>query len=223
VRRVEWDCDAVLLDLDGVLVDSRACVERHWRRWAFEHDLPLAEIMRVAHGYRTVDTMRLVAPHLAVEQEASRFDTREAVDPEGVVTIEGAAELVCALPAQRWAVVTSGTRSLAMMRLKHTALPVPPVLITADDVGLGKPHPEAYLLASAKLGLVPETCIVVEDAPAGIKAAHAAGMRVVALTTTHREKDLGEADARAMRLTDIQIVPSNVRSGSRLKVRVTGI
>jgi sugar-phosphatase len=211
----------VLFDLDGVLVDSRACVERHWRRWAFEHDLPLTEIMRVAHGYRTVDTMRLVAPHLAVEQEAARFDMREAADPAGVVKIEGAAELVCALPAQQWAVVTSGTRSLAMTRLKHTALPVPPVLITADDVGLGKPHPEAYLLASAKLGLVPETCIVVEDAPAGIKAAHAAGMRVVALTTTHREDDLGEADARAMHLTDIHLSPGDVGSSRCLRVRVT--
>ena len=135
--------------------------------------------------------------------------------------IEGAAELVCALPAQQWAVVTSGTRSLAMTRLKHTALPVPPVLITADDVGLGKPHPEAYLLASAKLGLVPETCIVVEDAPAGIKAAHAAGMRVVALTTTHREDDLGEADARAMHLTDIHLSPGDVGSSRCLRVRVT--
>jgi mannitol-1-/sugar-/sorbitol-6-phosphatase len=90
------------------------------------------------------------------------------------VKAEGAAGLLSALPAQRWAVVTSGTRSLAMTRLKHTALPVPPVLITADDVRVGKPHPEAYELASARLDLTPETCIVVEDAPAGIRAAHAA-------------------------------------------------
>jgi mannitol-1-/sugar-/sorbitol-6-phosphatase len=220
---IEWHCDAVLFDLDGVLVDSSACVERHWRGWALEHGLSLEEIMRVAHGYRTVDTMRLVAPHLAVEQEADRFDTREALDAEGVVKTEGAAELVCALPAQRWAVVTSGTRSLAMTRLKHTALPVPPVLITADDVRLGKPHPEAYLLASARLGLTPETCIVVEDAPAGIKAAHAAGMRVVAVATTHREDDLGEADARAMRLTAIQIASSSVGPNGRLRVQVTEI
>jgi sugar-phosphatase len=218
---IEWDCDAVLFDLDGVLVDSRACVERHWRRWAVEQGLPLEEIMRVAHGYRTVDTMRLIAPHLAVEQEAARFDAREAFDAEGVVTIEGAAELLGTLPAQRWAVVTSGTRSLAMTRLKRAALPVPPVLITADDVRIGKPHPEAYGLASANLHLAPEACIVVEDAPAGITAAHAAGMRVVALATTHPLGDLDEADARAMCLTDIHISASDVSSGRCLRVRVT--
>jgi sugar-phosphatase len=219
----EWECDAVLFDLDGVLVDSRACVERHWQRWALEHGLSLDEIMRVAHGYRTVDTIRLVAPHLADEEEAARFDAREAFDADGVVRIEGAAQLVRALPAQRWAVVTSGTRNLAITRLRHTALPMPPVLVTADDVSRGKPHPEAYFLAAARLDVTPETCIVVEDAPAGIRAAHAAGMRVVALATTHRQDDLGEADSRAMHLTDLQISPSDVRSGGRLRVRMTGV
>lgn len=218
-----WECDAVLFDLDGVLVDSRACVERHWRRWALEHDLSLDDIMCVAHGYRTVDTIRLVAPHLEAEEEAARFDARESFDADGVVRIEGAAQLLRALPTQQWGVVTSGTRNLAITRLRHTALPMPPVLVTADDVRRGKPNPEAYLLGAARLNMTPEACVVVEDAPAGIRAAHAAGMRVVGLATTHHQDDLGEADARAMRLTDIQISASDFTSGGRLRVRVTGV
>ena len=216
----EWVCEAILFDLDGVLVDSRACVERHWHRWALEHDLPLEEIMRVAHGYRTVDTIRLVAPHLAAAEEAARFDAREALDANGVVGIEGAGHLLRALPAHRWAVVTSGTRDLAVTRMRHTGLPIPPVLVTADDVALGKPHPEAYMLAAARLNVMPEASVVVEDAPAGIRAAHAAGMRVVALATTHRLDHLGEADAHARRLTDIHISPIDGESGQRLRVRV---
>ena len=197
-------CDAILFD-------------------AIEHDLSLEEIMRVAHGYRTVDTIRLVAPHLAAAEEAARFDAREAFDAEGVVGIEGAGHLLRALAAQRWAVVTSGTRDLAVTRMRHTDLPIPPVLVTADDVALGKPDPEAYLLAAARLNVMPETSVVVEDAPAGIRAAHLAGMRVVALATTHRLDRLGEADAQAMHLTDIHISPIEVESGGRLSVRVTRV
>jgi sugar-phosphatase len=218
----DWACDAVLFDLDGVLVDSRACVERHWHRWALEHNLSFDEIMRVAHGYRTVDTIRLVAPNLAAAEEAARFDAREAFDADGVVRIEGAAQLLRALPIQLWAVVTSGTRDLAVTRLRHTELPIPPVLVTANDVVLGKPNPEAYLLAAARLNVMAEKCVVVEDAPTGIRAARAAGMRVVALATTHPQDSLGEADARAIHLTDIQISSSDVRPGGRLRVRVTG-
>jgi sugar-phosphatase len=107
-----------------------------------------------------------------------------------------------------------------MTRLRHTGLPVPSVLITADDVKHGKPAPEAYLLAAAELDVRPEKCVVVEDAPAGISAAHAAGMRVVAVATTHSQAELGEADVRAERLTDIRVSRSDMRLGGRLIVRV---
>jgi sugar-phosphatase len=214
------ECDAVLFDLDGVLVDSAECVERHWRRWAMEHQLDRDEILRVAHGRPTGDTIRLVAPHLPAEEEAARLDAAEAFDTDGVKAVEGAAQLVHLLPQDAWAIATSGTRDTAMTRLRHTGVPVPSVLITADDVKRGKPNPEAYLLAAARLDVRPEKCIVIEDAPAGICAARAAGMRVVAVATTHSRAELGEADVRTERLTDIHISRSDVRRGGRLALRV---
>ncbi len=219
---IELECDAVLFDLDGVLVDSTVCVERHWRRWAAEHHLDCDAIMRVAHGRPSVETIRLAAPHLPAEEEAARHDAGEAFDTEGVMAIEGAAELVRPLPPHAWAIATSGTRDTAMTRLRHTGVPVPSVLVTADDVKHGKPDPEAYLLAAAKLDVQPQKCVVVEDAPAGILAARAAGMRVVAVATTHAQAELGEADVRAERLADIHISWSDVRPGGRMTVRVTG-
>jgi len=209
-------CDAVLFDLDGVLVNSTECVERHWRRWAVEHLLDLDEIMRVAHGRPTVETIRLVAPHVPAEEEAARLNAAEAFDTDGVAAVEGAAQLVRVLPEDAWAIVTSGTRDTARTRLRHTGMPMPSVLITADDVKRGKPNPEAYLLAAARLDVGPETCVVIEDAPAGIRAARAAGMRVIAVATTHSQAELGEADVRAKRLTDIHC---DVRRG-RLALRV---
>jgi sugar-phosphatase len=136
------------------------------------------------------------------------------------MAIDGAAQLVRSLPPDAWAIATSGTRDTAMTRLRHTSLPVPAVLITADDVTRGKPNPEAYLLAAAKLDVRPAQCVVVEDAPAGVSAARAAGMRVIALATTHSQIELGEAHVRAERLADIQISRSDVPRGGRLTVRV---
>ncbi len=217
----EWDCDAVLFDLDGVLVDSAACVERHWRRWATEHGLDSEDIMRFAHGRPTVETIRLVAPHLPAEVEAARLDASEAFDIDGVVAIRGAAQLVRSLPPTAWAIATSGTRDTALTRLGHTGLPLPAVLITANDVKRGKPHPEGYILAATRLNVAPGRCVLVEDAPAGISAAQAAGMRVVALATTHSRAELRAADVTAARLADIQISPSDMRPAGRFTVRIT--
>jgi len=216
---VSIDCDAVLFDLDGVLIDSTACIVRHWQQWAHAHGLDVAAVMHVAHGRRTIETMHLVAPHLDVEAEAEHYTAQEVMDTEGVLKIDGAAALLNALPLDSWAIVTSGSRDIATSRLNHTGLPIPRVLITADDVTQGKPHPEPYLVAAYRLGLEAEKCVVFEDSPAGLEAAHAAGMQAVALATTHRVSELGRACVIAERLRDIQI---GAGSRNRLSVWVSG-
>jgi mannitol-1-/sugar-/sorbitol-6-phosphatase len=203
---IQLNCEAVIFDLDGVQVDSSACIEKHWRLWTAKHGLDAAKILSVMHGRRTVESMRLVAPHLEVEKEAAQLEAVEAVDIEGVVEIAGARALMQALPVGRWAIATSGGTAMATNRLACTGLPIPPVLITADDVSRGKPDPEPYLLAAQGLGFAPSDCVVIEDAPAGIQAARAAGMRVLAVATTHAPGELVEADLIVERLLDLQLL-----------------
>ena len=198
-------CEAILFDLDGVLVDSSVCVERSWHEWANEHGLDPAAIIRVAHGQRTIDTMRLFAPHLDAEEQSGRFAEREATAMEGVYPIPGASTLLERLPQDTWAVVTSGGTTLALARLRHVGLPIPRTLVTADDVKQGKPSPDQYLLAAARMGIAPSACIVVEDSPPGIESARAAGMRVIALTTTHKREDLAGSDAIVDRLDSLRL------------------
>jgi sugar-phosphatase len=190
MKNARVECDAILFDLDGVLIDSTICIARHWREWAHQHGLDTAAIMRVAHGIRTVETMRLIAPHLDAEEEAERFTAYEVVDTEGVVAIEGASELLNRLPQDVWAIVTSGSKELAMARLRRAGLPIPHTLVTADDVKQGKPAPEPYLVAAKRLEIAPSRCVVIEDAPAGIEAGLAAGMQVIAMATTHSRDEL---------------------------------
>jgi sugar-phosphatase len=179
----------VLSDLDGVLVDSGAAVERIWREWAVEHGLDPDEIGRASHGVPSRQVIERVAPHLGVA-EAVRVDGLHAdVD---ATALPGALELLTELP--RLAVVTSGTRPLAAARFAAAGLPEPRVLVTADDVERGKPHPDPYLAAAAALGAEPAQCIVIEDAPAGVAAGRAAGMTVWAVPTTHTPAELAGAD-----------------------------
>lgn len=191
----KFNCGAILFDLDGVLVDSTRSVDRQWRRWAQENNLDPDKIMEIAHGRRTIEVVRLAMPHLDAEAEVPRLEKREAEDTEGVMVMAGAADLLARIPRERWCVVTSGTRLLATARLKLGKLPVPDVLVTAEDVRDGKPHPEPYLKGAELLGFDPSQCLVIEDAPAGIRAAHAAGMKAIGLTSTFAAADLCEADA----------------------------
>lgn len=211
-------CDAILFDLDGVLIDSTVCITRHWREWAQKHSLNLVDIMQVAHGRRTVETMQLVAPHLSAEEEAKHFAALEAIDTEGVVPIAGTASLLNSLPTDAWAIVTSGTKEVATIRLKNALLPVPGVLVTADDVTNGKPNPEPYLLAAKKMRLPPNKCVVIEDTPAGIQAAHSAGMQTIAVTTTYTHHNFESGQVIAEHLSQLKI--SESRDGSRLSIEI---
>lgn len=216
-------CDAVLFDLDGVLVDSEAVNTRHWRRWAAAQEVDVAAVLSVMQGRRTVDVVRLMAPHLHAEEEAARIASEASFDVEGLVAMEGAEVLLRSLPEGCWAIVTSGMRNTALTRLRHAGLPVPDILVTADDVAQGKPHPEPYLRAAAVLEVPPARCIVIEDAPAGLDAAQAAGMPVVALATTHRRDALLGAEAVAGRLLDIEILPGDASAAHRLRIRVQDV
>jgi sugar-phosphatase len=216
-----FECDAILFDLDGVLVDSQAVVVRTWQEWAVEKDLDAGRILEVAHGRRPAEVVRLFAPHLDADAEARELERMETNDLEGILEIEGARELLSSLPADGWTVVTSGTRALASGRMEHVGLPLPERFVSADDVENGKPHPEAYLKGAEILGVSPEACVVVEDAPSGVSSAKSAGMRVIAVATTYREDDLHEADAVVASLTDFQATLLD-GSGPRFELRVTG-
>lgn len=179
--------DALLLDLDGVLIDSTASVERHWRRFAAWFDVDPSAILASSHGVRHRDTIERWLPgrpRAEIEAAVRRFEQLEVEDAVDEVEIPGASALVAALPPGRWAVVTSCWRELANARCGHAGIGLPPVSITADMIARGKPDPEGYLAAAAALGVEPSRCIVVEDAPSGIVAAHRAGASVIALRTT---------------------------------------
>jgi sugar-phosphatase len=206
----KFSCAAILFDLDGVLVDSTRSVERQWRIWSREQGLDEEKAVAVGHGVRAIDVIRKVAPHLDAEKELRKLESREAAD-NGVAVMPGAVDLVRSIPYDRWCVVTSGTRHLAVARLRLAGIPAPNIMITADDVERGKPHPEPYLKGAELLGVNPAECLVIEDAPAGIQSAHAAGMKAIALTSTYPASALNEADAVVERLDQIRVVPGGAR------------
>lgn len=209
-------CSAILFDLDGVLVDSTGSVAEEWRLWSDENKVDVATVLRIMHGRRTVEIVRHVAPHLDAEAEARKIEQSGAEHQENIKAMPGALELLRSMPAARWAVVTSGTRYVATARLQHTNLPMPRVLVAADDVTRGKPEPEPYLKGAAGLGIKPAECLVVEDAPAGIESAHACGMKVIGLTTTYSALELQNADAVAKEFRQIQVTVQD--NGLRVEV-----
>jgi mannitol-1-/sugar-/sorbitol-6-phosphatase len=199
---VSLPCKAVLFDLDGVLVDSRASVERQWRRWGRANGIDPERIWPVMHGVRSSEVVAALAPSLDAEAEGEALDLAQARDPEGVVAMPGAGALLDSLDLP-WTIVTSGRRELAQARLGFAGLPVPMTMVCAEDVSEGKPSPEGYLLAAERLGFEGSECVVVEDAPAGVVAGRAAGARVVGVATTHAAEQLGEADRVVASLEDV--------------------
>ena len=198
-------CSAVLFDLDGVLVDSTPVVERVWKAWALEHGFDPDYVVQWAHGRRSIETIRRVAPEMDAAKENLKVEQREIEDMNGVRAIEGAAELLASLPPDHWTVVTSATRELAEARMGHVHLPLPKDAITAEMVERGKPDPEPYLKGAALLGFAPAECLVIEDTAAGIAAAKSAGMQAVGLTTTYSAHELRQADVVVRSCADIRV------------------
>lgn len=194
----------ILFDLDGVLIDSTAGVDRVWRDWATRHGFDPTQTAHAAHGRRAIDSVRMLAPKLDAEAELRDLERREILESHDVVAFPGAARLLASLPPRKWAVVTSGTRPLATHRLRTAGLPVPELMITGSEIERGKPDPEPYLRGAALLSLPPAACTAVEDAPSGIRSALAAGMPVLGLPTTYPEADLTAATALLSSLDALQ-------------------
>ena len=195
----------MLFDLDGVLVDSGDQVEQAWREWASERGLDPDEVARSSHGRRSADHIRLVAPQLDWSAEAALLERRETETAITATPLPGAIALYQSVPSGFRAVVTSGSRPLAIARLQSAGFALPHVLVTADDVLAGKPDPEGYLNAAHRLKVAPADALVIEDAPAGIAAGKAAGMPVLAVTTTYPPEALAAADAVSDNLESVSV------------------
>jgi mannitol-1-/sugar-/sorbitol-6-phosphatase len=212
-----FHCSAILFDLDGVLLDSTRVVAEQYTRWALENGLDPAEVMKVTHGVRTLEVVQRVAPHLDAVAETRKIEDREAV-ADGIVAIPGAVALLNTIPRGRWCVVTSGTRYLATTRMRRFGVPVPDILVTADDVRRGKPDPEPYRRGAELLKASPADCVVIEDAPAGIRSARSAGMKVISLPTTYPASELHEADVIIAGLGSVKVSPDGAGSRGMLIV-----
>jgi len=206
---------AVLSDLDGVLVDSSAAIESTWRGFAERHGLDPEHVLACGHGRRAIDLIRLTTPHLDAEAEVARIEREEIERTIDLQALPGACELVESVPARRFAVVTSASRALAVARLSAAGIPVPEVLVTAEQVEEGKPDPAGYLRAAALLGVDPAHCFVLEDAPVGVEAGLAAGMTVVAVLTTTDEGSLRNAHSRVPDL--LALLPELDRSRRQMR------
>ena len=178
---------AFLFDMDGTVLNSIAAAERIWSAWAVRHGVEVETFLPTIHGARAIDTItRLNLPGVDAEEQAAFITAAEIEDVEGIVEIPAAAAFLNGLPKERWAMVTSAPRDLALRRMAAAGIPEPAVMITAEDVKAGKPDPSGYLLAAKKLGVEPADCLIFEDATVGIQAAEAAGAALMIITATHQ-------------------------------------
>lgn len=204
---MEFHVEALLLDIDGTLVDSTPAVQRTWRSWAASYGFDAERILEVSHGRRTEDMIAELLPADRAAEACRMLDELELADMAGVVALPGVRRLLRALGTGRWAVVTSGGERLMRARLAAAGLPAPEVFISAGDVSRGKPDPQGYLMAAARLGVDPGRVLVIEDAPAGVRAGQGAGAAVLAVATTHQAGELSSADCVVEDLRRVQVLP----------------
>jgi mannitol-1-/sugar-/sorbitol-6-phosphatase len=218
-----WRGDAVLSDLDGVLADSVGVVEAAWVSWAQRVGVDADRLLTEIHGVRAEETVARVVREqgldVDVDAEVAAIEGRELELVAGTRAVRGSVAFAGAVPPERFAVVTSGSRAIASSRLRAVGIELPRVFVTADDVTAGKPDPEAYLAAARGLGVPAAGCLVVEDTPAGIAAGRAAGATVVGVATTHVASDLVAADVV---VGDPGCLDVEVAADGTLRVTVTG-
>jgi sugar-phosphatase len=192
---IEVQVAGLLFDMDGVLISSIGSVNRCWRRWAEHYGVPDAANFHIPHGTRAVDIVKTLRPDIDPAEGLRYIEDLELADVDDLEVLPGVKALLTSLPAERWAIVTSATKRLAIGRLEVAKLPVPERFVTGDMVMLGKPAPEPYLKGASLIGARPQDCLVVEDAPSGIRAGVAAGCRVLGVLGTHPAAELFEAGA----------------------------
>lgn len=202
---VRISCKAILFDMDGILISSIGSVERSWTKWATLRGVDPALARLTAHGRRAVETVAKLHPDLDSNAELKVIEDLEIADNEGLTILPGVLELLAALPANRWTVVTSATERLTRIRLAAGGIPVPEKLVTADQVTRGKPDPEPFLTGAALLGVAPTDCVVFEDSSSGAEAGRAAGCTVVATTFSHPAESLNAAHYLVRDLTGIRV------------------
>jgi sugar-phosphatase len=212
-------CQAILFDMDGILISSIGSVERSWSKWAELRRVDPALARETAHGRRAVETVGLLRPDLDPEEELKVIEEIEVADNEGLTVLPGVLKLLAALPLNRWTVVTSATERLTRLRMAAGGIPVPERLVTADRVTRGKPHPEPFLAGAALLGVAPADCVVFEDSASGAQAGRAAGCTVVATTFSHPVESL---DAAHYLVRDLTEVSAETRDGG-IALRLTPI
>ncbi len=198
-------CKGILFDMDGILISSIGSVERSWTKWAYLRGVDPALARKTAHGRRAIETIAKLRPDLDSEKELKVIEDIEIEDNEGLTVLPGVLDLLTALPAERWTMVTSATERLARIRLTAGGIPVPKRLVTAEHVMRGKPHPEPFLTGAALLGVAPAECVVFEDSSSGAKAGRAAGCTVVATTFSHPAESLDSAHYLLRDLTGIRV------------------
>jgi sugar-phosphatase len=201
-------CQGILFDMDGILISSLGSVERSWTAWARMRGIEPERALGVAHGRRAIETVAHLRPDLDSEAELKVIEDLEIEDNEGLKVLPGVLDLLAALPAARWTVVTSATERLARVRMAAGGVPVPERLVTANQVTRGKPHPEPFLAGAALLGFKPGECVVFEDSSSGAQAGRAAGCTVVATTFSHPVESLAAAHYLVRDLTDVHAKPS---------------
>jgi sugar-phosphatase len=212
----------MLFDMDGVLVSSIASAERCWRQWAHHYGLPNADTFTIPHGVRAADIVRMSKPDLDVAEGLKYIEDIEIADVAGIITLPGARELLMSLPPERWAIVTSATYPLVEARLKAAQLPEPERLVTAERVTKGKPDPEPYRRGAELVGVPAAECVVVEDAPSGVRAGKAAGCRVLGVMGTHNEEQLREAGADWVVASLEDVRASAIAGGVELNIQTLG-
>lgn len=184
-RSSSLEARVILFDMDGTLVESASAIDRHTRLWARRHSLDTEAVIRASHGRRDIDVIRELTPHADPHAELAWFDHMSCTDSEGIRPAPGAHRLLAGLADSQWGVVTSATRTVSRSRMAAAGLPLPEVLVCADDVDDGKPSPQGYLAAAGRLRVPPSHCLVIEDAEAGLLAARDAGMPALAVAGPH--------------------------------------